>query len=454
MLVLLSLCHWLRSDRTYSPLQVLVASPIPGTFQVPQSLDSQELKACAPRLFDPDGLKDLIAEARGPKWKPRKQPRPRRSADKPGLWRCSECERWLPETDFHIQTSSDRPMSYCKKCNCERVISHHSTLRGSLLHFMANARDRAKRKLWNSTLNLESLADILERQKGRCAYSGVPMEIHMTHSHWRMSLERLNNSKGYTLENCVLIAAEFNTGDFSRQKGVKAATVKGSAQWSCHKVKAVFHLRRQPENLTMLEEEIKDAEIRPKSNAKRSQAVQPRQAVKEEECHMYCCACDMFLSPSNFSASQQACGGRKCCRACKSNRDRARRSTLRGHMQECLSSARGSARKRNQEFSLTLLQALHMLKEQHGRCYYSGVPLEYKQIHTDWRLSIERLNNSIGYTEENCVLIAIEFNTADHSRNKAVTKVFGTAQWSREKVEHIWGDSGWATKTFGNSAPA
>eukprot|EP00438_Fugacium_kawagutii_P013946 Skav203412 [mRNA] locus=scaffold1743:246905:256066:- [translate_table: standard] len=108
--------------------------------------------------------------------------------------------------------------------------------------------------------------------------------------------------------------------------------------------------------------------------------------------------------------------------------------------------------KRSQEFSLTLPQVLNMLERQCGRCYYSGVLLEYKQIHADWRLSIERLNNAYGYTVENCVLIAIEFNTPDHSRNIAVTEVFGTAQWSREKVEHVWGDNGWATKVFGSTA--
>lgn len=112
----------------------------------------------------------------------------------------------------------------------------------------------------------------------------------------------------------------------------------------------------------------------------------------------------------------------------------------------CLNSAKTSANKRGQDCSLTLSQVLDMLWQQFGRCYYSGVPLNYKQIHAPWRLSIERLNNSIGYTMENCVLIAVEFNTADQSRNTAVTEVFGTAQWSREKVEHIWGDNMWATK--------
>eukprot|EP00438_Fugacium_kawagutii_P001762 Skav227139 [mRNA] locus=scaffold133:509834:510862:- [translate_table: standard] len=340
-------------------------------------------------------------------------------------------------------------MSYCKKCGNELRRSYDSTLRGSLLQVLRNARKRAKTKLWNSTLTLESLVEMLERQKGKCAYSGVPMEICLTHSHWRMSVERLNNSKGYTPENCMLVAGEFNTGDCSRHRGVKAETVKGSAQWSRFKVGAVFRLRRQSINLEILEQEIKDAEAQPKLSAKSGQ----RKAVTGQQNGMYgmhCCVCDMFLSPANFTPSQRARGGGKICRACRRKRDQARSSTLRGHVQTCLRSARANAMKRGQNFSLILSQVLNMLRQQQGRCYYSGVPLEYKQIHTDWRLSIERLNNSIGYTEENCVLIAIEFNTSDQSRNKARSKVHGTAQWSREKVEHVWGDNGWATKAFGS----
>ena len=89
--------------------------------------------------------------------------------------------------------------------------------------------------------------------------------------------------------------------------------------------------------------------------------------------------------------------------------------------------------------SITSEHLLDLLAQQGGRCYYSQVPLNYGQAHTDWRLSVERLDNSIGYTPSNTVLIAVEFNTSDHSRNKAVTEVFGTAQWSREKVWHVWG---------------
>ena len=40
-----------------------------------------------------------------------------------------------------------------------------------------------------------------------------------------------------------------------------------------------------------------------------------------------------------------------------------------------------------------------------------------------------------------CVLIAAEFNTSDHSRNRAKSGVYGKAQSRREKVGHVWGPS-------------
>eukprot|EP00438_Fugacium_kawagutii_P007762 Skav210412 [mRNA] locus=scaffold1573:5601:6497:- [translate_table: standard] len=290
---------------------------------------------------------------------------------------------------------------------------------------------------------------MLERQNGRCAYSRVPLEICLPNSHWRMSVERLNNRKGYTPENCVLVAGEFNTGDFSCSRGVKADRVKGSAQWSPFKVEAVSYLRHQSIDIELLEQDISKAQLLP--CFKDSPVFPYKGLVVDQDNPIQCAACGMALSAEKFTRSERVHGHR--CRTCMQKMDNLRRSTLRGHVQKCLCSARGRAKRRGQECSLTFLQVLNMLKQQRGHCYYSGIPLEYKQLHTDWRLSIERLNNSVGYTKENCVLVAIEFNTADHSRNVAVQEVFGTAQWSREKVKHIWGDNGCATKLYGSDNP-
>jgi hypothetical protein len=46
--------------------------------------------------------------------------------------------------------------------------------------------------------------------------------------------------------------------------------------------------------------------------------------------------------------------------------------------------------------------------KQHGRCYYSGVPLELNS--GPFLVTIERLDVSQGYTQENCVLACLCIN--------------------------------------------
>lgn len=95
------------------------------------------------------------------------------------------------------------------------------------------------------------------------------------------------------------------------------------------------------------------------------------------------------------------------------------------------------AKMRDQACDVTLDGLLDQLEAQRGRCYYSGVPIEYLTPHSDWRMSLERLNNDQGYIQENCVWVANEFNTADYSRNKARFDIHGTAQWSTAKVDYV-----------------
>ena len=96
VLLLLCLCRWLGRDETYSPLQVQVAAPILRADWEPPQLDPQKLKACAPKPLEADQLEALIAEARDPIQKPPKKQRRRTCPERPGLWRCSACEQWLP----------------------------------------------------------------------------------------------------------------------------------------------------------------------------------------------------------------------------------------------------------------------------------------------------------------------------------------------------------------------
>lgn len=108
-------------------------------------------------------------------------------------------------------------------------------------------------------------------------------------------------------------------------------------------------------------------------------------------------------------------------------------------MHTLLNSARFRAARRGMECSVTCDDLLDLLLVQEGRCFYSGVPMECRLPNSHWRMSLERFDNGRGYVLGNIALVAAEFNTPDNSRNRGADIVYGTAQWSRDKVEHVWG---------------
>ena len=148
------------------------------------------------------------------------------------------CDSYKPSTAFYMQADAHLPPSRCKDCISEIKYRRRCTLRGAAQVLITNARRRAARRGHQCTLNVGNVLDMLWSQGARCYYSGVPLECLQPNSHWRMSLERLDNNLGYDMENCVLIAAEFNTSDQSRNKA--KGEVSGTAQWSRAKVQYVW----------------------------------------------------------------------------------------------------------------------------------------------------------------------------------------------------------------------
>lgn len=371
--------------------------------------------------MEPDKLGQLVEEARTakrPQHVGRHSPTSRAVGDGRGTWRCCDCGVDKSLADFHV--SGGKVRSYCKLCRSKRDAKYRRTLRGNAKVLVGAARRRSKLKRQVSNLDVDFILDLILGQQGRCAYSGVQMEMLLPHSDWRMSLERLRNDVGYERENCVLVAAEFNTpGRISGRVALNAKS--GSSKWSNDKVKKLPAERLRNVDLEGLGRTI---EIACKRNG-----------------HSIC---------------STGCFGPNCERnhlLCKHPNQRCgllRRMTLRGHMLELLKSARRRHKfgKWQGHFELDLGFALEMLWSQQGRCFYSGVPLKYAQLNVDWMMSLERLDNRTTYTKDNTVLVALEFNTADNSMNKASSFSCGSSQWSRSKVEHVWGAAGSAPEVL------
>ncbi|KAG5187020.1 hypothetical protein JKP88DRAFT_179185, partial [Tribonema minus] len=82
---------------------------------------------------------------------------------------------------------------------------------------------------------------------------------------------------------------------------------------------------------------------------------------------------------------------------------------------------------------VTFEDVVNIYKEQCGGCSYSGIPLTAKG---DWKVSLERRDVFVGYTRQNCCLVAAEFQGIDHT---ADSKYGGTGcgGWSHSKYEYF-----------------
>ncbi|CAE7502615.1 y01B [Symbiodinium microadriaticum] len=344
-------------------------------------------------------LADLVQEARHAKshagMRGKRSKATGRTGNEYGEMPCTACGKYFPQAMFA------KGGCWCKGCSAAKFRKYHRTLCGSASVLVNSARRKSRAKGWHCGIDQADIFEMLLEQGGRCHYSSVPMEILFPNSNWRMSLERFNNSDGYFRQNCALVAAEFNSSDFSRAPGVKKEDVEGSAQWSAEKFHFVCNAFNSIVDLDMLQKHVTHALGKP------------------------------FLSGPSAAAY-----GYKYFR------------TLRGKSKSLVGNARFRSKNRHQDFDIDYTDILRILLQQRGRCFYSGVPLQYTSPHIDWVVSLERLDNNLGYVKGNCVLIAAEFNTADHSR-RAKEEVSGSSQWSLAKgaVKHImdgtWLEDGW-----------
>lgn len=195
-------------------------------------------------------------------------------------------------------------------------------------------------------------------QQGQCFYSRVPMECLVPNSHWRMTLERLDNEHGYTARNCVLAAAEFNTSDHSRNSAVHA--VYGTAQWSRVKFLDVNVLRVTPIDISALTSAIVHARLKNRRHGCRGSQCSVRKP--NELGHLRCSQCGTFKPSPEFSKDRNMPFGRRSiCKVCVREASKRYYRTLRGNAMSLAGQARRRAQSRSQTSWLTFEDILDML---------------------------------------------------------------------------------------------
>jgi len=371
-----------------------------------------------------------------------------KNADENGLWPCVKC--WpkcgpKPQTAFGKNKRMPNGLFHiCKDCHSDHKRKYHATPRGFVKQLLRRAyHDAAKRKQ-ECTLTFERIFKMWVNQRGLCNTSRHPLELR-SFTYWSASLDRLDDKIGYVEGNVVLVAQRFNTP--SNHKNAKY-NVTGSAKWSCEKFLQVFTLRFLPHDLRV--EAAIDKACSGGRHAKRGpydRTPQPTRKVgevTEEVTEWQCRDCEQYKPLDGFTIKTRS-NPPTPIRVCKPCFNKASREvvSIRTFMRRLLNDARKNNTKkperRDLHCTITLDYILELLKQQRGRCDYSNIPMVFRAC-SDWKCSIERINNKIGYEPGNVRLVCAEFNSADSSLNINVKPelVQGTAQWSRQLVAEAW----------------
>jgi hypothetical protein len=311
-------------------------------------------------------------------------------------------------------------------------------MRGFVKTLLRTARTSCRKKKNRNlvcTLTFEEAMDILRLQQGRCHYSRHVLYFRPL-TKWTASLERLNDTIGYTKDNVVFVAQRFNTcGNTNRAKH----NVTGSAKWSREKFLEIYdkvHERVAPEVLKLIN--------KGRTRAKGSNHGPGRKP--DGRGHWMCTRCKLYKSVDEFTPYNKKTGTPiSRCRPCVNEEHREKTQTdIRAFMRHLINDARKNNGKRTAKgralkFDLKINYMMDLLWAQRGLCAYSRFPMSFAQ-NSHWKCSIERIDNRLGYTPGNVILICNEFNTADASQNQNVdpTDIEGTAQWSRQLFLDTW----------------
>ena len=318
--------------------------------------------------------------------------------------------------DFNRNIKKDSGRAYtCKERHNQQKHEYKSTSDGCIKVLVDNCKTHAKSRgekgrvgASECTLTEDQVKEMFKKQKGLCYYYKSPLVF--TRCGDKMSIERLDNTKGYTRENCVLVCQLANSSAQTTLKNIKDAMdfVELTEEEKINNLKK-YDLTKPPRK--------KYVKIEEKTNV---------EGIKTYNC-TYCGerkTIDQFRKVINHG-----------CKNCVNNVEHVKPYNT---MVRMCNGAKFSSKKRaakgrlNMVYEITADDLNDIFKKQYGLCAISHMPLEFH----NGNISIDRIDPSIGYTKFNTQLVRSQYNTADHSavliKRKGESGVFDCG-WTRKK---------------------
>lgn len=130
----------------------------------------------------------------------------------PGTKVCARCGEVKELEEFHRnKVLKDGRNSYCKVCDSRLTKEYHSRSPEDRLKMSLNtARGTARRKGLPFEVTIDQMVNMWEAQDGRCFYTRVPMTFGGSNTPESVSIDRVDSSKGYVVDNIVLCGTYVN----------------------------------------------------------------------------------------------------------------------------------------------------------------------------------------------------------------------------------------------------
>lgn len=126
------------------------------------------------------------------------------------LKKCSMCKNWLKLEYFDYSNKAiDLLNNACKSCGANRKRKQYYTFDQTLRQTWKRAKSSAKVRNLHFDLLVEDLQKIYLLQNKKCFYSGVEMGFNSGKTN-KISIDRVDSTKGYTVENVVLCCKVIN----------------------------------------------------------------------------------------------------------------------------------------------------------------------------------------------------------------------------------------------------
>ena len=139
-------------------------------------------------------------------------------------YRCNKCKQFKSKECFNKDLSNfhnnrNGLCRECKDCQKERYISERKKLEDDsfalnykLYQLFKGSQRRSKLKNMYSDITHDYLKFLWEKQKGKCAITGIPMtyKFYNGRTNTNVSIDRIDSSKGYTKDNIHLVCMVVN----------------------------------------------------------------------------------------------------------------------------------------------------------------------------------------------------------------------------------------------------